>query len=346
MTSATLEQPKSEALSPAKILETGFAFWPSRVLLTAVELDVFGTLAQRPMTLEALRNKLGLHMRSARDFFDALVALKFLDRDDEGFYRNTPEADAFLDPKKPEYIGGILEMAGRRLYGFWDRLGIALKTGEHQNETRGNPDFFGELYADRERLEGFLRAMSGVSRGANLAMARQFPWHDYDTFADIGTAQGDLAVQIAKANPHLTGIGFDLPQVKATFEDYVTQNRLTGRLKFVPGSFFTDPLPKAEVILMGHILHDWNLAEKQMLLKKAYEALPVGGAVVIYDSIIDDDRRENAFGLMMSLNMLIETPGGFDYTGADCCGWLWEAGFRKTRVEHLGGPESMVIGIK
>jgi hypothetical protein len=97
---------------------------------------------------------------------------------------------------------------------------------------------------------------------------------------------------------------------------------------------------------MGHILHDWNLDEKKMLIRKAYEAIPEGGAFIAYDSIIDDDRRTNAMGLMMSLNMLIETPGGFDYTGADCIGWMKEAGFRETRVEHLVGPDSMVVGIK
>jgi precorrin-6B methylase 2 len=338
---------EAATLSPDKILQTGLAFWPSRTLLTAVEMNVFGTLASGPMTLESLRSTLALHKRGARDFLDTLVALGFLERDGVDLYRNAAEADAFLDPAKPSYVGGILEMAGRRLYPFWNRLGDALRTGERQNETRdGGADFFGDLYADPQRLDGFLRAMTGVSRGANLAIARQFPWHNYDTFADVGTAQGDLAVQIALANPHLTGIGFDLPQVKATFDRYAQQTGVGSRVKFAAGSFFTDPLPEAEVVLMGHILHDWNLAEKRMLLKKAYDALPAGGAVVIYDAIIDDDRRANAFGLMMSLNMLIETPGGFDYTGADCCSWLWEAGFRETRVEHLVGPDSMVVGIK
>ena len=333
-------------LSPDKILQTGFAFWASRTLLTAVEMDVFGVIAECPLELDALSQRLGLHRRSARDFLDTLVALGFLQRDEDGVYDNAADADAFLDPAKPGYIGGILEMSGRRLYGFWDKLGVALRTGAPQNEAAAHPDFFAELYADPQRLDGFLRAMTGVSRGANLAIAKQFPWHNYDTFADVGTAQGDLAVQIAKANPHLRGVGFDLPQVKPTFEQYACKTGVNGRLTFVSGSFFTDPLPKADVILMGHILHDWNLAEKRMLLKKAYDALPAGGAVVIYDSIIDDGRRSNAFGLMMSLNMLIETPGGFDYTGADCCGWLSEAGFRETRVEHLVGPDSMVIGIK
>lgn len=333
-------------ITPDRILQTGFAFWPARTLLTAVEFNVFGTLAAGPLDLETARVRLDLHERGARDFLDALVALGFLDRDDAG-YRNTPETDAFLDPAKPGYIGGILEMCGRRLYDHWNRLGDGLRTGKLQNEARhGAADHFAELYADPQRLEGFLRAMSGVSRGANVAIAAAFPWKEYKTFADLGTAQGDLAVQIAKANPHLNGVGLDLPAVKPIFDKYACESGVCGRVEFVAGDFFRDPLPAADVYLMGHILHDWNLAEKRMLLKKCYDALPAGGAVIVYDSIIDDARRQNAFGLMMSLNMLIETPGGFDYTAADCTGWMRDAGFRETRVEHLVGPDSMVVGVK
>jgi hypothetical protein len=289
---------------------------------------------------------LGLHPRSARDFFDALVALGFLERSD-GTYRNTPATDMFLDKHKPTYIGGILEMCNHRLYSYWGHLTEALRTGHPQNEVReGALPLFAALYADPARLKEFLRAMTGLSQPANRAIARQFPWAKYKTFADIGTAQGDLAVQIALHNPHLRGIGFDLAEVAPIFEEYRTENALTDRLVFQSGDFFKDPLPRADVITMGHILHDWNLETKEMLIRKAYEGVPNGGALIAYEAIIDDDRRKNAFGLLMSLNMLIETHDGFDYTGADCCGWMTKAGFRETRVEHLVGPDSMVIGIK
>ncbi len=331
--------------TPDRILQTGLAFWGSKALLTAVELELFTDLARHPGDLASVQGRLGLHPRAARDFLDTLVALGFLLRE-EGIYRNTPESDLFLDKAKDSYIGGILEMANHRLFRFWNGLTTAVRTGEPQNESRDGHNPFTALYADPARLREFLRAMSGVSRGANLAIARQFPWAGYRTCADIGTAQGDLVTQIALAQPHLRGIGFDLPEVGPVFEEYVAANGLADRVRFAGGSFFTDELPQADVLLFGHILHDWDLATKRMLLRKAYVALPPGGSVIVYDSIIDDDRRQNAFGLLMSLNMLIETPGGFDYTGADCIGWMQEAGFRDCRVEHLVGPDSMVVGTK
>ncbi len=328
------------------IMQTGLAFWASKTLLSAIEMEIFTELAKNPEDLATLTGRLGLHPRSARDFLDALVALGFLERHD-GKYSNAPSTDFFLDKRKPSYIGGMLEMANRRLFSFWNNLTIALRTGQPQNEAaQGSTDMFATIYADPERLKGFLRAMTGISRGANLGIASKFPWTKYKTAADIGTAQGDLIVQVTLANAHLSGIGFDLAEVAPVFEDYVKTNGLASRVQFRAGNFFNDALPKADVIMMGHILHDWNLDEKKILIRKAYEAVPEGGALIVYDSIIDEDRSKNAFGLLMSLNMLIETSGGFDYSGSDCTGWMKEAGFRQTRVEHLVGPDSMVVGIK
>jgi O-methyltransferase domain/Dimerisation domain len=332
---------------PDQILQVGTGFWASKILLSAVELELFTELAKHPETLPELSARLGLHARSARDFLDALLALGFLERRD-GAYYNTPATDLFLDKRKASYMGGILEMANNRLYSHWGHLTTALRTGEPQNETRteGGNNSFTTLYADPARLRGFLRAMTGVSRGANIAIAKKFPWTKYKSAVDVGTAQGDLITQVALANPNIAGIGFDLPEVAPIFEDYVADNGLSDRLRFHPGSFWDTPIPNADVVMMGHILHDWDLEEKRFLIRKAFEALPTGGAVIVYESIIDDDRSTNAFGLMMSLNMLIETRGGFDYTGADCIGWMKEAGFNETRVEHLVGPDSMVVGIK
>ncbi|BBU27412.1 methyltransferase/methylase [Burkholderia sp. THE68] len=331
--------------NPERLLQMGMAFWASKAMLSAVELGVFTQLATGPQPAEDLTRALGLHPRAALDFLDTLVALGLLTRDGDR-YANAGDADIFLDRNKPTYVGGLLEMANARLYPFWGSLTEALRSGLPQNESKHGGNLFDTLYSDPARLRGFLHAMSGVSMGAARAIARQFPWREYRTFIDIGAAQGALPVQVALAHPHLTGGGFDLPVVGPIFDEYVAANGLQDRLRFYPGDFFKEPCPSADVLVMGHILHDWNLAQKLELLAKCHAALPPGGCLIVYDAIIDDERRQNAFGLLMSLNMLIETPGGFDYTGAQCCAWMKEAGFASARVEPLVGPDSMVIATK
>ena len=339
---------KMTTISPDGILQLGTAFWGSKALLSAIELGLFTILAETgPARLDEVRGRLGLHERSARDFLDALVALRMLQRLPDGRYANTAEAEHYLDRAKPSYVGGILEMMNGRLYGFWGNLTEALVTGAPQNEARGGgPNPFEAIYADPRRLEMFLGAMTGVSLPTARAIAAAFPWREHKTFADLGCAEGALPVELARAHPHLTGYGFDLKPVQPMFERYVARHGLEQRLTFEAGSFFEDALPTVDVLVMGHILHDWGLAQKKLLLRKAFEALPMGGALIIYDAMIDDERRENAWGLLMSLNMLIETPDGFDYTGADCIGWMREAGFREVRVERLQGPYSMAVGRK
>jgi hypothetical protein len=333
-------------VTPDRIMLLGLGFWASKTLLSAIELGLFTELANGPLTAEQLTARLELHGRGTRDFFDALVSLGMLERDRE-LYRNTAETDQFLVRGKPSYIGGMLEMANERLYPFWGSLTEGLQTGQPQNEMKtGGAGLFEAIYGDPARLRLFLSAMTGLSKGATKAIAAKVPWRNYKTVVDVGGAQGGLLVQLCLAHPHLTGANFDLPVVGPIFEEYVASNGLSDRLKFTAGNFFEEPLPSADVITMGHILHDWNLDEKQMLLEKAYKALPNGGALIVFEALIDDERRQNTFGLLMSLNMLIETPGGFDYTGRDCSGWMRDAGFRETRVEHLVGPDSMVVGIR
>lgn len=331
--------------APDAILQLGFGFWASKALLTAVQLGVFTTLAERPRTGKALIAELGLQRRGSTDWLDALVSLGMLERVGEE-YANTATTDLFLDRNKPSYVGGILEMADARLYPFWGSLEEALRTGHPQNEAKVGENFFDALYQDPDRLRQFLHAMTGISMGTARAIAEKFPWNRHQTVIDIGAAEGCVPVQLALRHPHLTGGGFDLPPVRPVFEDYIDGFGLADRLRFHPGDFFVDPLPAADVLVMGHILHDWSLDEKLMLLRKAHEALPDGGALIVYESIIDDDRRATTFGLLMSVNMLIETQEGFDYTGADCRSWMAEAGFRDSYVEPLIGPHSMVVGIK
>ena len=341
----TPETGSASAASPQKLLQLAMGFWASKALLSAVELDLFTVLGKGPRTATQLMEQLQLHPRSAHDFLDALVALGVLDRDD-GLYRNSADAGAFLDRAKPGCIAGMLLMANNRLYPFWGSLTEALRTGLPQNEARQGGNAFEAIYRDERGLREFLGAMTGVSLDLAKEIAQKFPWQNYRSVVDVGTAQGALVAEVARAHEHLAGIGFDLPAVAPMFNDYIAANGLQDRIHFQPGDFFKDAMPSADVLVMGHILHDWNLEQKRELLARSYQALPAGGCVIVYDAMIDDERRHNAFGMLMSLNMLIETPGGFDYTARQCREWMTDAGFREIRVEPLAGQNSMIVGVR
>lgn len=336
--------------NPSRILETGFGFWGSRVLLTAVEMGLFTTLGERAMTGEALGRALEMHPRGVRDFFDALVALGFLSREGSGAtarYSNTEETRLYLDRNRPTYIGGILEMAGARLFRFWNDLGPALKSGRPQNEIKhSQKPMFEVLYEDLPRLEQFMDAMRGISAGNFQAFARRFDFSRYRTLCDVGGATGLLSSLVAKEHPHMQCTSFDLPAVEPIARKWIAKEGLSDRVEIVSGDFFRDALPGADVISMGMILHDWNLEKKKHLIRLAYEALPENGAFVAIENLIDDERRSNAFGLMMSLNMLIEFGDAFDFTGAEFWEWCRETGFRRYEVMHLAGPCSAAIAYK
>lgn len=337
-------------VNPSRIMETGMAFWPSRVLLTAVKLGVFSTLGANAMTGEALGNALGLHEQRIWDFFDALVALQFLERDGDGraaSYRNTPETAAFLDRGSPEYLGGILEMAHDRLYVHWSGLAEGLRTGEAQSERKDNgQSTFDSLYADEARLEQFIAAMTGVQRGNFRALATKYDFSRYQHLCDVGGSAATLSIEIASRHPNLKCTSFDLPPVEPIARKAIAKAGLSDRVTTASGDFFADDLPHADVITMGNILHDWDLERKKLLIRKAYDALPSGGVYIVIENIIDNERRQNAFGLMMSLNMLVETGSGFDYTGRDFAEWSEEAGFKRSEILPLAGTSSAAMAYK
>lgn len=333
-----------------QILEVGMGFWSSKVLLTAVELEVFTVLGDKSLTGEELGRALKLHPRGVFDFFDSLVALGFLDRCGTGVsgrYSNTRTTAHFLDKHQPTYIGGILEMASARLFRFWGDLGTALRTGKPQNELKhSDKSMFETLYEDPVRLEQFMSAMRGISAANFQAFAEKFDFSRYTSLCDVGGATGLLSSLVAKRHAHMRCVSFDLPAVEPIAQRWITREPAGERVRTAAGDFLVDPVPKADVITMGMILHDWNLEKKKHLVRLAYEALPPGGAFVAIENLIDDERRQNAFGLMMSLNMLVEFGDAFDFTGADFWSWCREAGFKRYEVLHLAGPCSAAIAYK
>jgi O-methyltransferase domain/Dimerisation domain len=340
----------SEQVDPSHIMEVGMGFWASKTLLSAVELELFTKLGEEPMTGPQIAEALGLHARAIPDFPDALVALGLLDREDGGdsaLYRNTQATAAFLDKASPTYVGGILEMCNARLYRFWGDLTEALQTGKPQNEVKhAGKAMFEELYSDPDRLEQFMNAMAGISLGPFHALAEKFDFSKYETLCDVGGATGQLSIVVANRHPHMRCTSFDLPVVEPIARRAIDGAGLDERVTAAGGDFFADPLPEADVVTMGLILHDWNLERKMQLIKAAYDALPKGGVFIVIENIIDDARRDNAFGLLMSLNMLIEFGDAFDFTGGDFAGWCKEVGFKEIDVVPLVGPTSAGIAYK
>jgi hypothetical protein len=339
-------------LTPARLLDIGFGFAQSQALLSAVALDLFTKLGDGALTAQELGDRLGLHPaeRARLDFFDGLVALQLLERNGNGAgarYRNTPETGLFLDKAKPSYVGGILEMAQARLYPFWADLKTALLTGKPQNEMKhsGKP-MFEALYADPARLEQFMQAMAGVSRGNFQSFVDGFNFAPYGSYCDVGGATGLLAGMVARAKPHLTVSTFDLPVVAPIATRHLAAQGLGERVAVLSGDFLKERLPKADVISMGMILHDWNLEGKMHLIRAVYDALPEGGAFVVIEHLIDNERRANSFGLLMSLNMLVEFGDAFDYTAADFEGWCREVGFTRFATQPLSPVASAAIAYK
>jgi hypothetical protein len=189
-------------------------------------------------------------------------------------------------------------------------------------------------------------AMTGFQAANFMQLGEKFDFSRYHSVSDIGGALALLSRIVASQHQHLSFNNFDLPPVAPLAQKQIDAAGMTDRIQVVSGDFFVDELPKADVITMGNILHDWNLEKKKLLIKKAYDALPEGGAFVVIENLIDDARRENMFGLLMSLNMLIEFGDAFDYTGSNFRDWCSEVGFKRFEIIPLAGPTSAAVAYK
>lgn len=349
-----MEQPSvSMHPDPSKIMQVGMGFWASKALLAAVNFSLFTMLSGTSKKAKEIKEALKLETtnRHVYDWLDVLVSLGFLKRDgllENAAYSNNADTEMFLDENKPSFIGGILKMGNNRLYKFWGDLEEGLITGKPQNESKdsSNMHFFEELYQSPVKLEEFVNAMSGIQGGNFIALAKKFNFSKYKSMADVGGADGFLSCLVALQHPDISLTTYDLPQVAPLAKQKIAQFNLTGRIKVESGDFLKDAIPSAEIISMGNILHGLNEATKLTLIKKVYDALPDNGLLIAIENVIDNERTHNTFGMLMSLNMLIENGDGFDYTFNDFEKWAKDTGFIKTELIPLAGPTSAAIAYK
>lgn len=341
-----------ETPSMIKIMQTGTAFMSCKVFQIAIDLDLFTHLAkQGPTPIKDIRTKYDWNcsLRHSCDFLDTLVTLGFLEREgilESSVYSNAKETATYLDKSQPGYIGGFIAMCHKRLYGFWDTLEEGLRTGKPQSETKRGENFFGNLYSDQEKLKVFVHAMKGINLPPFRAFARAFDFSKYKTLSDIGGSGATLSISVAEVNKHLTCTSYDLAPVEGIAKELIEEAGLSERVKAGSIDFLKDPLPESDLITMSLILHDWDEDTKTLLLKKAYDAIKPGGALVVIENIIDDERRSNAGGLLMSLNMLIEVGFGFDFSFKDFEKWAKDAGFKKTELIQLVSWARAVVAYK
>ncbi|AEB44728.1 methyltransferase [Micromonospora maris] len=331
----------TQPVSAEPLWRLGTAYFSRKVTLTAAELGVFTVLADGPLTAEQLRIRLELHPRGVPDFLDALVALDMLERDGDQ-YRNTPLSDHFLNEKRPSYVGAFLSAADAR----WDRLADALRTGEPQNRWGAGPQMFTEQYRTTAAWRNFTAGMDYLNGMIGPPVAEAFDWTSVDSVVDVGGARGNLVAALLRRHPHLKAGVFDLPGVEPVFIEHMTQLGIADRVTFHAGDFFTVPMPAADVLILSHVLHDWALQERQALVSRAFDALAPGGRLMVIDPMIDDDRRGTAGALLTSLNMLMVTPHGAEYTAAEARDWLTEAGFTGITAVPIGVHNTLLSGVR
>ena len=331
----------------ADVLEIGrlnSAFAQSRILSSAVDVGLFELLDQAPADAEAVATRLGLDPRLVPDFLRALTALGLVERVEDA-YRNSPRAAACLVPGRPYYLGASVRATAARHYAAWARLTDALRGTAPADEGRG-PDAFARLYEQPDLARRFLAHMDSAHALVGPQLAEVVDWSKYASFVDVGGARGHIASVLVQSHPHLTGAVFELPAVEPFFHEYAAETGTADKLEFHGGDFFTDPLPQADVLIYGHVLHDWTAPRRAFLLELAFNTLRPGGALVVYDQMLDDE--EPALGAALGSLQVALATGGSEYLVAEGRAQVEEAGFmiEDGRRIRTTGNDYVLVAVK
>jgi len=321
-------------------------FWASKTLAAAVELDLFTQLSGRGVDIHQLSQLLELHPRPAEMLLSGCASLGLLEKRGER-YHNSPLSEEFLVRGKPYYFGGVITLLDRRLYLPWNRLPEAIKTNRAQ--TWGDqPGIFEAMSANPEEQRIFTEGMHSFSVQSGEAVAAAFDFLPYAHLLDVGGGSGAYCIEAARRYPHLRATVFDLPTALEIAREKIAEAAFSDRITTHPGDFFNEALPKgADVVLLSMILHDWTPEKNRVILKRCFDALPSGGAVIVSELMMNDEKTGPASAALMSLNMLIETEGR-NYTWAEYTQWLKDVGFREIQGLPVESPgvNGILIGRK
>lgn len=325
-------------LDPSSIIELIYAFRRSQTMFTAVQLGVFDRLKGGSAPASEFPGDGGAVER----LLDSCVALGLLERDG-GLYRNSELANQYLVRSSPRTFAGYIEYSNLALYPMWGKLNEAvLEGGNRWHGVFGfeSNELFDHFFRDDDSKRNFIAGMHGFGMVSSPAVAAAFDLSRFHRLVDLGGATGHLADHIVQQYPSIHGAVFDLGPVIEVARGYTGD-----RLALIAGDFFKDPLPLADLYALGRILHDWSELKIRLLLAKIYRALPAGGALLIAETLLDDDKKGPIDSLMQSLNMLVVTEGK-ERTLAEYESLLREAGFSQVEGRRTGTPLDAILAQK
>lgn len=328
-----------KSASPLPLMQLSSGFWAFKTLAAAHELDLFTHLSRNGgTTSKELAKRFGTAERPAEMLLTACAALGLLKKK-AGRYQNSALAAQFLVRGKPYYFGGFIEMLDKRLYPAWGKLTEAIRTNR---PTSWDPEKQGSLFEgeDPEMLAHFWEAMHSISSSTARALGAAVDLSRCKRLLDVGGGSGAFDIELCRRYRRLRATVYDLPHVVEIAASKIAQAGFGDRIQTAAGDFFTDASYPAghDAIVLSLIMHDWNEEEDRRILRKCYDALPSGGMVIICELLVNNEKTGPVPGALMSLNMLIETAGGRNYTAAEYTGWLSDTGFHKIRTVRFASP--------
>ena len=331
---------------PAPIVDLIDAFRRSKIMFTAVSLGIFDRLADGPVDVQNLAQATGANAGALERLLDACAGLDLL-RKEAGRYSNQPAADAYLRRASPTTFVGYVMYSHRALYPLWGNLEGAVREGTHRwEQTFGaKGPIFDHFFQSEEAKRDFLEGMNGFGLLSSPRVVEAFDLGKFNRLADLGGATGHLTIAACRRYQNLRAAVFDLPAVVEVTREYVQRAGLMDRIDLIAGDFFKDPLPEADLFSLGRIVHDWSEEKIRKLLKKIYDRLPRGGALLIAERLLNEDKTGPIGALTQSLSMLVCTEGK-ERTLAEYAALLHEAGFSGVQGHKTGAPLDAVLATK
>jgi len=331
----------TSAPSPNPILELLDAFRRSKVMFAAEALGIFERLAHQSATAETLAAEFHLHPGALTRLLDTLVAMNLLDPAN-GAYTNAPATNEYLVRSSPRSMTGYVRYSNDILFRLWANLEDAVREGTHRWPQTFNLEgpIFSSFFKTDEAMRTFLAGMHGFGTMSSPRVVDAFDLSHHETLCDLGGATGHLVAAACDRYPKLQGILFELPRVISFAMEYPHP-----RVKLHAGDFFTDPLPPADLYSLGRILHDWTEEKIYFLVMKIYAALPPGGALLIAEKLLHDDKQGPLPANLQSINMLLCTEGQ-ERSLPEYRKILLTAGFSSVEGRRTGSPVDAILAVK